>query len=162
MRISLTHIPEDVQMKYELSKYTHNGFVYVEISKIFHGLSQSGRQAHDHFVEHLQTYDYFQCKNTPSLFRYKTCDIVHFRSVDNFGIKYVKEEDLEHLLDTLRKLIRSLRTVEPHISTLVLPATTTARLAPFTSLYQDMLKNHSPDSACKRSRALTTLRITNR
>ena len=104
MRIALDHIPADVQEKYDLAQFAHNGAVYMKIAKSIYGLPQAGRQAQDRLVKHLKADGYLQCKNTPSLFRHNTRDIAFTLVVDDFGIKYTKEEDLEHFLATLRKL----------------------------------------------------------
>ena len=104
MRISLDHIPKDVQERYNLPEYAHNGAVYMEIAKSIYGLPQAGRQAQDRLVKHLREHGYHQCKNTPSLFRHSTRSIAFTLVVDDFGIKYTKEADLEHFLATLRMM----------------------------------------------------------
>ena len=104
MRISLDHIPADVQALYDLEKFAHKGFVYMEIAKSIYGLPQSGRQAQDRLVKHLKQHGYYQCANTPSLFRHTTKSIAFTLVVDDFGIKYVNEEDLESFHATLREL----------------------------------------------------------
>ena len=103
MCIKLEHIPADVQELYGLTEFEHNGQVYMEISKSIYGLPQAGRQAQDRLVKHLKAHDYVQCQNTPSLFRHKTRDIAFTLVVDDFGIKYSRDEDLKHFLDTLRQ-----------------------------------------------------------
>jgi hypothetical protein len=103
MRIKLDHIPQDVQDMYNLADFVHHDHVYMEISKSIYGLPQAGRQAQDRLVKHLKADGYTQCKNTPSLFRHNTRDIAFTLVVDDFGIMYTRDEDLEHFLGTLRK-----------------------------------------------------------
>jgi hypothetical protein len=102
MRIQLDFIPADVQAMYNLAEFEHNGAVYMEISKSIYGLPQSGRQSQDRLIKHLKAHDYIQCRNTPSLFRHKTRDIAFTLVVDDFGIKYTDDADLDHFLATLR------------------------------------------------------------
>ena len=59
MRIILDHIPADVQAMYDLDKFAHNTFVYIEIAKSIYGLPQSRRQAQDRPVKHLKQHGYF-------------------------------------------------------------------------------------------------------
>ena len=102
MRIQLDLIPADVQAMYNLADFEHNGAVYMEISKSIYGLPQSGRQSQDRLIKHLKAHDYLQCRNTPSLFRHKTRDIAFTLVVDDFGIMYTDDADLDHFLATLR------------------------------------------------------------
>jgi len=102
MRIQMDFIPADVQALYNLADIEHHGAVYMEISKSIYGLPQSGRQSQDRLVKHLRAHDYIQCRNTPSLFRHKTRGIAFTLVVDDFGIMYTEEADLDHFLTTLR------------------------------------------------------------
>jgi hypothetical protein len=86
---------------YNLEKFVHNGFVYMEIAKSIYGLPQSGRQAQDQLVKHLKQHRYYQCANTSSLFHHTTKNIAFTLVVDDFGLKYVNEKDLESFHDTL-------------------------------------------------------------
>jgi hypothetical protein len=103
MRINLKHIPTDVQQRYNMSEYVHNNHVYVEINKSIYGLPQSGRLSQDRLIKHLANYDYVQCPNTPALFRHRTKNFAFTLVVDDFGIKYTDEADLDEFLNVLRR-----------------------------------------------------------
>lgn len=102
MRINLKHIPLDVQEKYNMAEYVHNDHVYIEINKSIYGLPQSGRLSQDRLIKHLKQHDYYQCPNTPALFRHKSKNFAFTLVVDDFGIKYSDEADLDEFLDVLK------------------------------------------------------------
>jgi len=54
-------------------------------------------------VAHLAKFEYFPTPHTEGLFKHKTRDISFTLVVDDFGIKYKKEEDLEHLISSLKE-----------------------------------------------------------
>ena len=46
---------------------------------------------------------YFQSKIVPGLWKHKTCQNQFVLVVDDFGVKYISKQDLDHLIDTLCK-----------------------------------------------------------
>jgi hypothetical protein len=72
MRINLKHIPIDIQTKYNLQAFAHNGYVLMEIRKGIYGLKQAGKLAQDRLIAHLAKHGYSQCINTPCLFRHES------------------------------------------------------------------------------------------
>lgn len=104
MRISIKHIPLDIREKYNLQKIPENETVLAEISKGIYGLPQAGKLAQDRLIKQLLEHGYYQCPNTPCLFKHKDRNIVFVLVVDDFGIKYKNKEDCDHLLDILRNL----------------------------------------------------------
>jgi hypothetical protein len=46
---------------------------------------------------------YFQSQIVPGLWKHKTRRLQFVLVVDDFGIKYLKEEDLDHLIKSLEK-----------------------------------------------------------
>jgi hypothetical protein len=103
MRINLKHIPESVQNRYNMADFVHKDHVYVEINKSIYGLPQSGRLSQDRLIKHLAKHDYVQCPNTPALFRHRVKNFAFTLVVDDFGIKYSDEADLDEFLGVLRK-----------------------------------------------------------
>ena len=67
-----------------------------------YGLPQAGRIAYDELVTHMAKYDYHPCKRTAGLWGHKTRDINFTLVVDDFGIKYVGEDNAQHLIDTIK------------------------------------------------------------
>ena len=106
MRISLKHIPPDIQNRYNIASMVHNGHVLMEISKGIYGLPQAGKLSQDRLVRHLAAHDYIQCINTPCLFLHKTNGVAFTLVVDDFLIKYKDRSSVEHLLSTLRALYK--------------------------------------------------------
>ncbi len=104
MRISLKHIPIDVQERYKIANMVHNGYVLMEISKGIYGLPQAGKLAQDRLVAHLAKNGYIQCVNTPCLFVHQTNGVAFTLVVDDFLIKYKDREAVNHLLTALREL----------------------------------------------------------
>ena len=104
MRIQLAHIPQDIIAKYHMNEYEHNGAVLVAVHKGIYGLPQAGKLAQDRLVEHLAKHGYHQAANTPCLFKHDSNSVSFTLVVDDFGIKYTKAEDADHLLTVLRKL----------------------------------------------------------
>jgi hypothetical protein len=104
MRISLKHIPLDVQERYNIAGMVHNGYVLMEISKGIYGLPQAGKLAQDRLVAHLAKHGYTQCVNTPCLFIHQSNGVAFTLVVDDFLIKYSDRKDVEHLLTVLREL----------------------------------------------------------
>jgi len=107
MRIRLDQIPEDIRLKYGVAKIAAGAqSVMVEISKGMYGLPQAGRLAQDRLVEHLRQHGYHMCPNTPCLFRHESRQVAFSLVVDDFGIKYLRQEDAEHLLAALQSLYK--------------------------------------------------------
>eukprot|EP00956_Cyclotella_meneghiniana_P045361 scaffold364543_cov146-Cyclotella_meneghiniana.AAC.1 len=102
MRMKLSDIPEDVQTHYNLrEKATKDGFVYVEIRRGMYGLPQGGLIAQELLEERLNKRGFYQSKFTPGLWLHKTRNIQFALVVDDFGIKYVKDEDAQYLIDSI-------------------------------------------------------------
>ena len=78
----------------------------VEIVKGMYGLPQAGRIAYDQLVKHLATAGYVRAGKTPGLFKYITRSTQFILVVDDFGIKFQSEADLQHLLEHLAKKYR--------------------------------------------------------
>ena len=101
MRIPAAHIPQVIRAKYSLPNL---GEVFVAITKGMYGLAQAGRLAQDRLKTHLATAGYHEAPSTPCLFIHTERPTKFSLVVDDFGVKYATNEDLNHLLDTLRSL----------------------------------------------------------
>ena len=104
MTIKLDHIPSDVIAKYDMAKYASNGAVTVSVHKGIYGLPQAGKLAQDRLITHLAANGYHLAPHTPCLFKHESRNIAFTLVVDDFGIKYTKAEDADHLLHVLRQL----------------------------------------------------------
>jgi hypothetical protein len=104
MRLRLADMPEDVIVHYRLNEIvTPEGYIYCKIQKRMYGLPQAGIIAQQLLEEHLQKDGYCQSKTTPGLWQHGIRPISFSLVVDDFGVKYVGEENTQHLLDTVRK-----------------------------------------------------------
>ena len=104
MRISLKHIPIDIQERYNIAPMVHNGYVIMEINKGIYGLPQAGKLAQDRLVSHLTLHGYHQCTNTPCLFVHTDNGVAFSLVVDDFLVKYKDRSAANHLLAALREL----------------------------------------------------------
>jgi len=68
-----------------------------------YGLPQAGIIAQQLLEERLEKDGYRQSKTTPGLWQHDTHPISFSLVVDDFGVKYVGEENAQHLLDTVQK-----------------------------------------------------------
>jgi aspartokinase-like uncharacterized kinase len=102
MRIHRRLIPNDIITLYNLEPMFQNDYILVEVAKGIYGLPQAGKLAQDLLIQHLASQGYTQATNTPCLFSHITRNIKFTLVVDDFGIKYDKDEDIEHLLTILK------------------------------------------------------------
>ncbi len=104
MRLRIADMPEDVIVHYKLTDIaTHNGYIYCEIQKGMYGLPQAGIIAQQLLKKRLKVHGYHQSTITPGLWKHDTRPISFSVIVDDFGVKYVGEENAQHLLDTVQK-----------------------------------------------------------
>jgi len=97
-------MPKDVIAHYKLNKIeTPEGYIYCEIQKGMYGLPQAVILAQQLLEECLEKDGYRQSKITPGLWTHDTHPISFSLVVDDFGVKYVGEENAQHLLDTVQK-----------------------------------------------------------
>ena len=74
----------------------------MEINKGMYSLSQAEKLANILIKEGLSTHGYFETKYTSGLWKH-TPKLVQFTFVvDNFGVKFVGEENLTHLIKSLQ------------------------------------------------------------
>ena len=103
-KIKLTDIPEEVINEYKLHQLaTPDGWVYVEVTRGMYGLPQAGSLGQDQLEKRLNHEGYFQSQTVPGLWKHTTRPIQFILVVDDFGIKYIKKDDLDHLIRTLEK-----------------------------------------------------------
>ena len=100
----MSHLPDDVIEEYNLKpKATNDGYVYVEVRQGMYGLPHGGLIAQQLLEERLQKHGYKQSKLTPGLWTHKWRDITFTLIVDDFGVKYVGDEHVKHLIQVLEE-----------------------------------------------------------
>lgn len=103
VRMNLADFPDDVIEHYKLKEIANkDGMVFVEIRRGMYGLPQAGLIAQELLEKRLNKHGYHQSMRTPGLWTHKTRPVQFSLVVDDFGIKYVGEENLEHLIGILR------------------------------------------------------------
>jgi hypothetical protein len=103
-RVKLTDVPDKIIGEYKLhEKATPDGWIYFKGVRGMYGLPQSGSNSHDELKEHLNKEGYFKSPLVPALWMHKMQPTQFVLIVDNFGIKYFTTEDLDHLINTLKK-----------------------------------------------------------
>ncbi len=102
MRVPIWLLPDAIIEQYNLTPVFHTGFVFVEIQRGMYGLPQAGRLANDQLIAFLKPHGYQPCPLTPGLRHHTTRNIVFILVVDDFGIRYTKRDDADHLISTLQ------------------------------------------------------------
>ncbi len=104
MQLWIADMPEDIIAHYKLIDIaTHDGYIYCKIQKGMYGLPQAGIIAQQLLKKRLKAHGYSQSTITPGLWKHDTRPIIFSLIVNNFGVKYVGEENEQHLLDTVQK-----------------------------------------------------------
>jgi hypothetical protein len=103
MRLALSIIPQEIIDKYKLGDKAKNGYVYIRIDKGMYGLPQAGRLANYLLVKRLAPHGYHPVGHTHGLWRHITRPFTFTLVVDNFGVKYVDKDNVDHLLNALKK-----------------------------------------------------------
>jgi hypothetical protein len=67
------------------------------------GLPQAGILANKCLQQKLAPFGYFESTNTLGLWYHKTRPITFTLVVDNFGVKYVNKDDVDHLIASIIK-----------------------------------------------------------
>jgi hypothetical protein len=109
MRLKLTKIPANVIEHYSLQEIvTPRGYVYCEIQKGMYEPPQTGIIAQELIVDQLKLHGHSQSETMPGLWKHKTCPIVLSLVINDFGVKYIGKENVQHLLDTIQKYYKCL------------------------------------------------------
>ena len=84
-------------------EYGVNGFAHFEINEVMYGLSQAGNLENDKLIKELAVKGFGKKNHTPGLCKHKTKPVTFALVVDDFGIKYTHNEDVEMLLNKLQQ-----------------------------------------------------------
>ena len=103
MRILIELIPQEFIDLYQLQNKVSISFVYCENSQGMYGLSGAGVLATKLLKKRLKEHDYFEVKYTPDLFKHESRLTWLTLTIDDFGIKYIGKEHIEHQMLVLGK-----------------------------------------------------------
>ena len=102
MKIPWKYFPTDIRTRYKLHDKVHKDYIYVRIRRGMYGLKQAAILAYDQLVAHLKPHGYLPVPGTNGIFRHTTRRTKFCLCVDDIGIKYYNDDDVEHLLNVLR------------------------------------------------------------
>jgi hypothetical protein len=106
MQLRLSDMLDNVIAHYHLRNIaTPNGYVYCKICQGMYGLPQAGIIAQELLAKRLKEHGYTQSKTTPGLWTHEWRPITFSLVVDNFRVKYIKEEHAQHLLHMAQKIL---------------------------------------------------------
>jgi hypothetical protein len=103
MKMPLSLFPQDIINYYGVLDKVLHGYVYIVICKGMYGLPQAGIFANKLLKKHLAKHGYFEQPHTPGLWKHESHPIWFNLAVDDFGIKYIGKEHLQHLYNALQK-----------------------------------------------------------
>ena len=102
MRLKLYNIPDDVARHYKVAtKDKSYGYVYIEIKRGMYELPQSGLLAQKLLEKRLNAEGYIQDIVVPSLWTHSWRPVTFTICVDDFGVKYVGKQYVDHLMTVL-------------------------------------------------------------
>ena len=103
-RMKLELFPEDIIEEYDLrNKVDANVKVHCEVRRGMYGLPQAGIIAQELLEKRLLTAGYTQSKVTPGYRKHEWRPISFTLVVDDFGVKFIGAEHVQHLLQVLRQ-----------------------------------------------------------
>ena len=77
--------------------------MWIDIRRSIYGLPQSGKLANYYLRKKIAPHGYFEVEHTPGMWTHITRPIQFSLVVDDFGVKYTRRKDAEHLLSVLEK-----------------------------------------------------------
>ena len=103
MIIPLHLFPQHTIDQYKLQKNAQNGQVYLEVWRAIYGLPKAGALANKQLKKFLAPDGYYEVAHMPGLWRHTTRPIQFSLVVNDFGVKYVGKQHVEHLVHCLKK-----------------------------------------------------------
>jgi hypothetical protein len=103
-RMKINDLPKEIVKEYKLRAMVNKpGMVYIKVTKGMYSLPQAGLLANKLLEQRLNRHGYFQSKLAPGLWKHITRPISFTLVVDDFGIKYVGKEHVDHLMSALQE-----------------------------------------------------------
>ena len=103
MKMPMNIIPLAFKQQYALEDIAKNGFVYMQIEKGMYGLPQAGILANKLLRKRLAPHGYYEMPHTPGLWRHIHRTVQFSLVMDDFGIKYIGKNNVDHLLNALKQ-----------------------------------------------------------
>jgi hypothetical protein len=109
MKFPLLLFPLWMIEQYNCKKLQLDGWVCIEMRRAVWGIPQAGILANKCLRQKLAPFGYSECINTPVLWHHKSRPITFILVVDNFGVKFLNRDDVDHLIATIKKHTISLK-----------------------------------------------------
>ena len=103
MKMPISIFPQHVIEYYNLPEKFYKGCVWIEIRRRIYGLPQSGKLANEYLRKKIALHGYYEVKHTPGLWKHISRPIQFTLVVDDFGVKYTRRKNAEHLLGVIEK-----------------------------------------------------------
>jgi hypothetical protein len=103
MCIPISMFPAWIVAQYDLHQKVVKGHIHLEMQRAVWGLPQAGILANKLLCKQLAPHGYYKCKQMPGLWKHATRPIMFTLVVDDFGIKYINKEDVNHVIHCLKK-----------------------------------------------------------
>jgi hypothetical protein len=104
IRLNIRDIPKEIINEYKLNDIVDkDGSIYLAAIRGMYGLPHAGLIANELLEKRLNQHGYFQSKLVPGFWSHKTRPISFTLVVDDFGVKYVGEENALHLKHVLEQ-----------------------------------------------------------
>jgi hypothetical protein len=103
MRIPISMFPAWIVAQYDLLHKVVKGHIYLKMRRAVWGLPQAGILANKLPRKRLLPHQYYECKQMPGLWKHATWPILFTLVVNNFGVQYVNKDDVNHLIQCLKK-----------------------------------------------------------
>ena len=104
MLMPLHLFPQHTIDQYKLQENAHNGQVYLEVRRAIYGLPHAGALANKQLKKFLAPDGYYEFVHTPEIWRQSTIPIQFSLVVDDFGVKYIGKQHVEHLVHCLQNI----------------------------------------------------------
>ena len=108
MKMPLSLFPKWIVEQYDLNTHAQDGWVHLEMRHAVWGLPQAGIITNKRLRRKFAPFGYYECANTPGRWYHEPRQITFTLVVDNFGVKYVKKEDVDHLFASLKTMYTGL------------------------------------------------------
>ena len=103
MKIHGKYFFEDIRKQYDIDKIIdEDGFVYCKIVKGMYGLKQAAMLGRENIITVLKPFGYYPDPMSPNIWQHTTRPTKFCLCVDDFGVKYFSQKDLDHLIIALQ------------------------------------------------------------
>ena len=103
MKIPLSLFPTWTIEQYKLNKLAVDAWVYIKMRCAVWGLPQAGILANKCLRQKLAPFGYHKSFNTPGLRMHESRPITFTLVGNNFEVKFVNKDDVDHLLSSIKK-----------------------------------------------------------